>query len=182
MKIKKVFQGAIPENKIVGTKTTSNTDAYTCNYINENFDGKSGLLLTMNGRQTIQHTPWTAFEVHLDTVTCKKNNNLRPYGYGIKCYKDMYCLVSAQCATWQAGSDCSEYDANIILKRNGVEYEMFKAYGHIIAGQLDHRSIANAFFQLKVNDELYLKVVAGGSFSSVVIGDQKASYLSVTEL
>lgn len=35
MRIKKMFQGTIPENKIVGTYSTSSTDAYNCQYINE---------------------------------------------------------------------------------------------------------------------------------------------------
>lgn len=36
MKIKKVYQGQAPENKIVDAYSTSNTDAYSCNYINTN--------------------------------------------------------------------------------------------------------------------------------------------------
>lgn len=35
MKIKKTFQGVIPENKILNTESTSQTDTYSCNYINE---------------------------------------------------------------------------------------------------------------------------------------------------
>lgn len=35
MKIKKAFQGTIPENKILNTKSTSQTDTYSCDYINE---------------------------------------------------------------------------------------------------------------------------------------------------
>ena len=34
MRIKKMFQGTIPENKIVGIETDSQTDAYNCEYIN----------------------------------------------------------------------------------------------------------------------------------------------------
>ena len=40
MKIKKMYQGTAPENKIVGTYTESNSDAYTCNYSNGNFNKK----------------------------------------------------------------------------------------------------------------------------------------------
>lgn len=36
MRIKKMYQGEIPENKIVGTYTESNTDAYNCSYVNNN--------------------------------------------------------------------------------------------------------------------------------------------------
>lgn len=34
MKIKKTFQGIIPENKILNSESTSETDTYSCNYIN----------------------------------------------------------------------------------------------------------------------------------------------------
>lgn len=34
MKIKKLFQGTIPENKILNTESTSQTDTYSCDYIN----------------------------------------------------------------------------------------------------------------------------------------------------
>lgn len=34
MKIIKKYQGTVPSNKILGTKTNSNTDTYNCNYIN----------------------------------------------------------------------------------------------------------------------------------------------------
>lgn len=34
MKIKKTFQGVIPENKILNTESTSQTDTYSCDYIN----------------------------------------------------------------------------------------------------------------------------------------------------
>lgn len=35
MKIRKAFQGTIPENKILDTYSESNTDTYSCNYINQ---------------------------------------------------------------------------------------------------------------------------------------------------
>lgn len=34
MKIKKTYQGVLPENKIVNENSTSQTDTYSCNYIN----------------------------------------------------------------------------------------------------------------------------------------------------
>lgn len=34
MKIRKAFQGTIPENKILDTYSTSQTDTYSCNYVN----------------------------------------------------------------------------------------------------------------------------------------------------
>lgn len=34
MKIKKKYQGTVPENKILDTHSQSNTDTYSCNYVN----------------------------------------------------------------------------------------------------------------------------------------------------
>lgn len=34
MRIKKMYQGTVPENKILDTYSTSATDTYSCNYIN----------------------------------------------------------------------------------------------------------------------------------------------------
>lgn len=34
MKIKKMYQGTVPDNKILNTYSTSQTDTYSCNYIN----------------------------------------------------------------------------------------------------------------------------------------------------
>lgn len=37
MKIKKTFQGTVPENKILNSDSSSETDTYSCKYINEEF-------------------------------------------------------------------------------------------------------------------------------------------------
>lgn len=34
MRIKKAYQGTVPENKILDTYSTSRTDTYSCNYVN----------------------------------------------------------------------------------------------------------------------------------------------------
>lgn len=35
MKIKKMYQGTLPENKILNTQSNSQTDTYSCDYINK---------------------------------------------------------------------------------------------------------------------------------------------------
>lgn len=39
MRIKKTFQGSLPENTVVNTQSDSQTNAYSCEYINEHFGG-----------------------------------------------------------------------------------------------------------------------------------------------
>ena len=38
MKLIKTYQGQLPENKILNTKSTSQTDTYSCDYINKNIE------------------------------------------------------------------------------------------------------------------------------------------------
>ena len=42
MKIKKIYQGELPENKILNAQSTSQTDTYSCEYINNMSFGGSG--------------------------------------------------------------------------------------------------------------------------------------------
>lgn len=37
MKIKKTYQGSLPDNKIVNTESNSQTDTYSCDYLNPSF-------------------------------------------------------------------------------------------------------------------------------------------------
>lgn len=39
MRIKKIYQGTIPSNKIVSTYTETNTDTYSCEYLNDHLGG-----------------------------------------------------------------------------------------------------------------------------------------------
>lgn len=43
MKIKKMFQGEIPENKILNTDSNSKTDTFSCYYLKNNFSGGGGV-------------------------------------------------------------------------------------------------------------------------------------------
>lgn len=52
MKIQKKFQGAIPENKIMDAYSSSNTDTYSCNYVNNKINELgfvAGNLTGLNG-------------------------------------------------------------------------------------------------------------------------------------
>lgn len=43
MKIKKMYQGVLPEYKILNEKSESNVDTYSCDYINNNAGGGSSM-------------------------------------------------------------------------------------------------------------------------------------------
>lgn len=40
MRIKKTFQGSLPENTVVNTQSNSQTNTYSCEYVNEHFGRK----------------------------------------------------------------------------------------------------------------------------------------------
>lgn len=52
MKIRKAFQGTIPENKIMDTYSSSNTDTYSCNQVNKmnSYSTTEQVIGTWNGK------------------------------------------------------------------------------------------------------------------------------------
>lgn len=50
MRIKKTFQGSLPENTVVNTQSDSQTNAYSCDYINDNV--KSNFVRLWTGSMT----------------------------------------------------------------------------------------------------------------------------------
>lgn len=83
MKIKKTFQGVIPENKILNAESASQTDTYSCDYINEKvkeiysteevrigtwIDGKPLYRKVINAKPTISNSSY-------QTISIKHNIN-----------------------------------------------------------------------------------------------------------
>ena len=48
MKIKKMYQGQLPENKIVNTQSNSQTDTYSCEYINDMIYPVGSIYMSVN--------------------------------------------------------------------------------------------------------------------------------------
>ena len=83
MKIQKKFQGTIPENKIVNTYSTSQTDTYSCDYVNKKLDGistKSKMTIGLSANQTHNSTT----KVALNTVMNSIGNKFTLIDNGIK--------------------------------------------------------------------------------------------------
>lgn len=51
MRIKKTFQGNLPENTVINTQSDSQTNAYSCEYANEHF---GGVVLWTNSSPSIE--------------------------------------------------------------------------------------------------------------------------------
>lgn len=47
MRIKKTFQGNLPENTVANSQSNSQTNAYSCDYINTQLNGKQNKIKTM---------------------------------------------------------------------------------------------------------------------------------------
>lgn len=75
MKIKKTYQGELPENKIVNTSSTSQTDTYSCDYINNSIDSsreKSAILVTLSENKSFNvSTAWGDNIIPFDTIIRK---------------------------------------------------------------------------------------------------------------
>lgn len=55
MKIKKIYNGVVPNGKILNSKNTSQNDTYSCNYINDKSDELEENINSLNN--TIKQTP-----------------------------------------------------------------------------------------------------------------------------
>ena len=74
MKIRKAFQGTVPENKILDTYSTSQTDTYSCNYINNNKLVKEFELTSASGNINIDglnlENDGGIYEIHFQGKNC----------------------------------------------------------------------------------------------------------------
>jgi hypothetical protein len=62
MRIKKTFQGSLPENTVVNTQSDSQINAYSCEYANNNFKSKMENILSSQGQgQTFQKSLTKAY-------------------------------------------------------------------------------------------------------------------------
>lgn len=72
MKIRKAFQGTIPENKILDTYSESKTDTYSCNQIN-----KSAIMVAINATRYLNGvSAWSATAVAFNRVVYNIGNKL----------------------------------------------------------------------------------------------------------
>lgn len=80
MRIKKMYQGTVPKNKILDTYSTSATDTYSCNYVNNNFDRKGNMLKIFEGStapssSNVINTTWQALgKFNLMIIELYKSN------------------------------------------------------------------------------------------------------------
>lgn len=107
MKIKKQFQGVIPENKILNTESTSQTDTYSCEYINEQvkevysteetaigtwIDGKKLYRKVINVTIPSTNTDGQISEKMID-ISNNINKVIKTYGYIENTYSTIFLPV-----------------------------------------------------------------------------------------
>ena len=128
MKIKKIYQGELPENKILNTQSTSQTDTYSCEYINnlgtgggsssgvvlyENAEGNSGNV-TLTGNLS----DYSYFEVYYGSSTPKIFISKFPVG------NILFTLEYIICAAVQPYVRYKTYD----IVDNSFNVNTFTAY------------------------------------------------------
>ena len=70
MRIKKIYQGELPENKILNTESTSQTDTYSCDYINKvNACATATITENTTASNTVQKIPLTDIVTDSDLLT-----------------------------------------------------------------------------------------------------------------
>ena len=109
MKIKKLFQGTIPENKILNENSTSQTDTYSCDYINNTSIVVSSTEPTGDNRKGI----WFKKGENLfdKNTMIELNNQIRYYNTGeigdVNDFKGVKIPVTPKTSYISSGTDNS---------------------------------------------------------------------------
>ena len=74
MKIQKKFQGTIPENKIMDTYSPSNTDTYSCNYINQKINNDL-IKVALGSEKAMSTSAYTVIPFNVTAETINANNS-----------------------------------------------------------------------------------------------------------
>lgn len=81
MKIKKIYNGVVPNGKILNSKNTSQNDTYSCNYINDKSDALEENINSLNN--IIKQTPIYEEIASFDIENGSSNSVVIPLGgYG----------------------------------------------------------------------------------------------------
>lgn len=127
MKIQKKFQGTIPENKIMDTYSSSNTDTYSCNQVNKlnSYSTTEQRIGTwIDGRPLYQKT-WTYTTTAADT---------RYYlaAYGLTDIKDVWIVDSASYVRYGTGNGASTQSVNTWVSTTDYKLCYIDADGRIV--------------------------------------------------
>lgn len=161
-KIKKTFQGNLPENKIVNMQSDSQTDAYSCDFVN-GLIATDAIEIGLSARYTTSYTAWTPNIINLNTtkqVTGTKltrSGNKVVIGAGVS-----KVLVLATGVDFMGGISSGEHDFGILV--NGTWY------GNL--GDPDgglQTMTYNTMFTVNQGDTIQIAYNYGGSASNCTI-------------
>ena len=120
MKIRKAYQGTVPENKILDTHSTSQTDTYSCNYVNGKTDG---IILYDNSSGTTSTVPLSDNISNYDYIEIyyKTNDN------GAISSRKIYRLWSGNNIVdldygWDVGGTLYYKSANVSLNGTSITF------------------------------------------------------------
>lgn len=120
MKIKKIYQGELPENKILNAQSTSQTDTYSCDYINNLSNTKSIISIVGGGEKTytINDWVWTPVEFTYAFINIGDGFSYSAADHGIKVLKDMTIRVESQICYF--GTANGEINVRVTKNTNNV--------------------------------------------------------------
>ena len=173
MKIRKAFQGTIPENKILDTYSESNTDTYSCNQTNK-ITSKSAIMVTINANKYINGvTAWTGYALAFNRVVYNVGNKFSLESDGTVKYTGSKPLKF----TLQIHRDGTTTAGNIYATVSGVGSGV---NGHANANQFifQYVKIGNAMQTIKA-------LVQGSTAGNIVLTGHESNnytFLIVEEL
>ena len=141
MKIKKIYQGTVPANKILDAYSASNTDTYSCNYVNS-MDRYSTDEVKTN-KVWIDNRPIYRKVIHITSLSANQgyNHTISNLNEIIKVYGSAYFSPGQVGQGWQPvqrvvtdaisqyGIGVGDIDSTKFFLQIGTQYSTFsKAY------------------------------------------------------
>ena len=171
MKIRKTFAGNLPDNKIVNSKSNSETDTYICKYLNERNvildQNSTGYTTESTAAETV---PLTQVEKIGGKLSISEDGGIK-IGKGVN-----YVRASGQINYSSAPSDQTRLASYIYKNTSNMSLSSIRSSGTASA-----QCVVNAptLIDVKEGDIIYLKARTNDSAGGVTASSTKTTYLYV---
>ena len=162
MKIRKTFAGNLPDNKIVNSKSNSETDTYSCKYLNER-----NVILAQNS------TGYTTESTAAETVPLTQVEKI---GGKLSISEDGGIKIGKGVNYVSAPSDQTRLASYIYKNTSNMSLSSIRSSGTASA-----QCVVNAptLIDVKEGDIIYLKARTNDSAGGVTASSTKTTYLYV---
>ena len=172
MKIKKIYQGELPENKILNAQSTSQTDTYSCDYIN-NLQGLDYICVNKGKNNSLTLSAGYQ-KIVLESIVSSNGNKLTLLNNNVVVGAGVSKIrVSGQLALWNANGTIG---AAIVKNDDLVNGVLILSWGEAKTNKDACVLITITFADVQEGDKISLYLYAGAEQTANV---QRNSQLNV---